>query len=62
MIPDLKPFTSDTYSQPSSSDAEMQYMEQLWLANREKEFIEKRFEQEIIDQKKQMCFEKMKMK
>jgi hypothetical protein len=37
-------------------------MEQLWLANREKEFVEKRFELEMIDRKKQMCFEKMKMK
>ncbi len=37
-------------------------MDQLWLANREQEFVDKRFELEMIDRKKQMCFEKMRLK
>lgn len=61
MIPDLKPYTNDEYT-TLDDEEKLEYMEKLWLENRQKELVENRLENEIIDMKKKWAFEKMSMK
>ena len=61
MIPDLKPYAADDYN-TLDDEEKLEFMEKMWLENRQKELVDHRLDNEIIDMKKNWAFEKMRMR